>query len=97
MMTLNAESSATHGRSKQMFQTRHSSVNRWTGEFSDSTLTTMSPTKKHARDLNGSPLAYYTNQVQTRPRLLENGFIGNKDYDKLPENFKKLFSNDEKD
>ena len=53
----------------------------------------MSP-KNHARDLNGSPLAYYTNSVQVRPKLLESGFTGNKDYEKLPENFKKLFSND---
>ena len=72
-------------------------MNRWTGEFSDNTLTMMSPTKKHRKDLNGSPLDYYSNQVQVRPRLLENGLIGNKDYDNLPENFKKIFSNDTKD
>ena len=65
-------------------------MNKWTGEFIDTTLSTMSP-KKYARDLNGSPLAYHTNSVQVRPKLLENGFTGKKDYDELPENFKKLF------
>lgn len=32
-----------------------------------------------------------------RPRLLENNFTSNKEFDQLPENFKKLFTNDEKE
>ena len=62
----------------------------------DKTGSTFSP-NKHARDLNGSPMQYYTKQVQVKPALLEGKFTGNQNFDSLPENFKKIFTNDKKD
>ena len=62
----------------------------------DSTGATLSPAK-HARDLNGSPMLSYTNKVQIKPKVLERKLDGNQDFEKLPENFKKLFTEDMRD
>jgi hypothetical protein len=56
----------------------------------------MSPAK-HKRDLKGSPMAYYSNEVQVRPSLLEKGLVVNKDFAGLSDNFKKIFAKDQAD
>ena len=39
----------------------------------------------------------YTNKVQIKPKVLERKLDGNQDFEKLPENFKKLFTEDMRD
>ena len=56
----------------------------------------MSPAK-HKRDLKGSPMAYYSNEVQVRPKLLEKGLVVNKDFNGLSDDFKKIFAKDPED
>ena len=91
-MTINQEHGAMN-TSKNDFLKRSGSNDRFTGAYTDTTGSTLSPVK-HARDLKGSPMAYYTNQVQVKPGVLERNFTSNRDFDNLPENFKKLFTED---
>lgn len=58
MMTLNQEAGAVNS-SKNDFLSRSGSNDRFTGAYTDNTEATLSPVK-HARDLKGSPMAYYT-------------------------------------
>jgi len=69
---------------------------KFRGIYNDTTGTTMSP-KKHMRDLKGSPLSYFGDQVQMKPKLLESGIANKPEFQNLPENFKKLMSNDKGD
>ena len=94
-MTLNQEATSTNNNKSEFLQ-RNGSNDRFTGTYTDNTEATMSP-GNHARDLKGSPMAYYSKQVQVKPKVLENNLTSNKDFDGLPENFKKLFTEDKSD
>lgn len=63
------------------------------GEYVDTSLTTFSP-EKHQRDLNASPLAYHSKEIQVKPKLLEKGLATNKDFQCLPQGFQKIFAAD---
>ena len=52
---------------------------------------------KHSRDLNGSPLQYFADQVQMKPKLLESGLAAKPEFQNLPEKFKELMSSDKRD
>ena len=95
MMTINQEH-ASKGSQSNSFLQRSGSNDRFTGAYMDSTGATLSP-KKYSRDLNGSPMLSYTSKVQIKPKVLERKLDGNNDFEKLPENFKKLFTEDMKD
>lgn len=56
----------------------------------------MSP-QKYSRHLNGSPMMTHSNKTQIKPAMLEKNLTGNQNYEKLPENFKKIFTEDMKD
>jgi len=93
MVSLNNEPTAQETR-MNMLRT-HGSVNRFDKSYTDETGVTISP-KKYKRDLNGSPLAYFANQVQVKPQILESKVCGSKEFDTLPESFKKIFTNKDK-
>ena len=96
MITINQEHAAKPGSTSTGFLKRSGSNDRFTGAYLDQTGATMSPAR-HARHLNGSPLMSKTSQVQVVPRVLESNLTGNQEYEKLPENFKRIFTEDMKD
>lgn len=75
-MTLNKDQKAT--RVDFLSKSPTKAINM-RGEYIDPSLTTMSPEKRQ-RDLNASPLAYHAKEVQVRPKLLEKGLAGNREF-----------------
>ena len=92
MMTLNQEAAASNNN-KSEFLKRTGSNDRFTGVYSDTTGATFSPVR-NTRDLKGSPMQYYSKQVQVKPKILECNFTNKRDFDDLPENFKRIFTED---
>ena len=95
-MTVNQEMAAKPGSTSTSFLQKSGSTDRFTGTYMDQTGATMSP-QKHSRHLNGSPMMNNSSQIQIKPRVLESNLTGNQEFQKLPENFKKIFTEDAKD
>lgn len=69
-MTINQGAHAKQNNKAYLSQT--GGFHKFRGEYIDTTETTVSP-KKHSKDLKGSPLRYFEDQVQVKPKLLESG------------------------
>ena len=96
MMTINQEHAAKPNQTSTSFLQRAGSTDRFTGAYMDQTGATMSP-QKYSRHLNGSPMLTYSSKTQIKPAMLEKNLTGNQNYEKLPENFKRIFTEDMKD
>ena len=72
------------------------SYDKFTRVYIDKTEATVLP-QRHRRDLTGSPLQFACSQIHIKPKLIENGLMLNKKYQNLPENFKRLFTEDSAD
>lgn len=92
-MTLNKDKR----NDKQQFMTASpaNAVNA-RGEYMDPSGATFSP-EKRVRDLNQSPLAYHAKEVQLKPALLEKRLATTREFQTLPDGYKKVFSDSKKD
>lgn len=61
------------------YMTQTGTFDKFKGTYFDQTDTTISP-KKHARDLNGSPVAMFANNVQLKPKIVESGLAGKAEF-----------------
>ena len=94
MMTINNDN--TQKSKNAAYLSKTGTFDKFRGDYHDQTYTTMSP-KKHTRDLKGSPLQYYQDQVQLKPKLLESGLANKKEFQDLPVTFKQLIADDPAD
>ena len=94
MMSLNLEKQGDKRNAAYLQKT--GSIDKWNGNYFDETGTTLSP-KKHARDLNGSPLQIHQDTVQIKPRLVESGLAAMPAFHTLSPAFKNMMGNDAQD
>ena len=78
------------------YRSQTGTFDKFRGTYHDNTGTTVSP-KAHTRDLNGSPMQYFQDQVQVKPKLIESGLAARPEFQNLPERFKELMANDRDD